>query len=325
MAIIIKLKRGQDYLFEDNVWVTSSQFASGKKEQPSDFNYNESDNIIRFAIPELSNEKEYTFSIVAKNNQTAASNKQENKVAVNQVSGEEDGDSSVTANITTKAAQNTTKDGNIERLAYQFKTSKYNTFSQKIKALNFNPLWLKISSDVVALQNNMNANEYFESAELVGSAYTANQPMIELTATMEDTFAQQFKSLIYDVYPVDGMTLMRANDSENNAGIPPIKGFSVFPSYLQFLGSDKGHRMLTEVFPYTYDLFKYYKSDWYELVSKAANKYINIPAVNRPQTVNQLLQSNFGTIPKTKYKIKARYILPGGKNGTETTIDYEFK
>ncbi|WP_181871956.1 hypothetical protein [Bergeyella zoohelcum] len=321
----IKLKRGQDYLFEDNVWVTSSQFASGKKEQPSDFNYNESDNIIRFAIPELSNEKEYTFSIVAKNNQTAASNKQENKVAVNQVSGEEDGDSSVTANITTKAAQNTTKDGNIERLAYQFKTSKYNTFSQKIKALNFNPLWLKISSDVVALQNNMNANEYFESAELVGSAYTANQPMIELTATMEDTFAQQFKSLIYDVYPVDGMTLMRANDSENNAGIPPIKGFSVFPSYLQFLGSDKGHRMLTEVFPYTYDLFKYYKSDWYELVSKAANKYINIPAVNRPQTVNQLLQSNFGTIPKTKYKIKARYILPGGKNGTETTIDYEFK
>jgi hypothetical protein len=175
------------------------------------------------------------------------------------------------------------------------------------------------------LQNNMNADEYFDITELTGTKYTDNKPLIHLTALMDDTFAAKFKNLFYDGYPIDQLTLNRAEDEEDVAGIPPVKAFSVFTSYLQYLGNDKGNGFLKQTFPYKYDLFRFYKADWYELVSKAASKYVGSPASARPQGINALLQSNYGIIPTIKYKVKAKYMLPGDKQGTEKQINYEFK
>ena len=45
----------------------------------------------------------------------------------------------------------------------------------------------------------------------------------------------------------------------------------------------------------------------------------------RPQVINTLLQSNYGIIPTIKYRVKAKYTLPGDKAGSEKQIDYEFK
>ena len=142
---------------------------------------------------------------------------------------------------------------------------------------------------------------------------------------MDDSFAAMFKGLFYNNYPIDQITLIRAESDEDFAGIPPVRAFPVFTSYLQYLGNDKGNGFLKQTFPYKYDLFSFYKADWYELVSKAASKYVGSPANARPQVINSLLQSNFGIIPTIKYKVKAKYTLPGDKAGSEKQMDYEFK
>ncbi|MGV4528963.1 hypothetical protein [Ornithobacterium rhinotracheale] len=319
----IKLKRGQDYLFDDPVWKTSIEFKNKETILNSDFDYNTSDNMVSFAVPKLSKKQNISFAIIANNSQQTE-NKNEIKKLTKENTLDKEG-TSISTEITTKAAQNISKDGRIERLSYNFRTSRYNTFKEKLAKLNFTPLWKHISSDVVSLQNNMNADEYFDIVELVGTKYTGNKPLIELSALMNDAFANKFKTLIYDSYPLEGLTLNRESNSSDIAGIPPIKGFSIYTSYLHYLESDKGFYLLKETFPYAYNLFEYYKSDWYEIVSKAASKYIEIPSIQRPEGINALLESNYGIIPKTKYGVKASYILPGNQKGTEQIFYYNYK
>lgn len=320
----IKLKRGQDYLFDDPNWMTKTVFAADSQTE-SNFSYDGNDNIVNFNVPNLGKQKDYTLALIAKN-KNGASNSSGNQTEEQTVKTEEnEDDSAVSVTTEVKKAQNLSKDGEIDRLSFVFRTSKYNTMSDKLSALNFNPLWIKLSSDVVTLQNNMNADEYFDVTELTGSKYTDNKPLINLTASMDDSFANKFKGLFYDAYPVDQLTLDRAENEEDFAGIPPVKAFPVFTSYLQYLGSDKGNAFLKQTFPFKYDLFSFYKSDWYELVSKSASKYVGTPANARPQVINNLLQSTYGIIPTVKYKVKAKYILPGDKSGSEKQIDYEFK
>ncbi|WP_336686039.1 hypothetical protein [Chryseobacterium bernardetii] len=320
----IKLKRGQDYLFDDPNWNTVTAFAAESPTE-SNFSYNANDNTVNFNTPNLGKQKDYTFALIAKNKNGNTASTGNDTVEETVKTEENTDDSAVSVTTEVKKAQSLSKDGEIERLAYTFRTSKYNTFENKLSSLNFNPLWIKLSSDVVTLQNNMNADEYFDATEISGSKYTDNKPLIDLTALMDDSFAGKFKGLIYNNYPIDELTLNRAESEDDFAGIPPVKAFPVFTSYLQYLGSDKGNGFLKQTFPFKYDLFSYYKSDWYELISKAASKYVGSPANVRPAVINALLESAYGIIPETRYNVKAKYILPGNKQGTEKQINYEFK
>ncbi|MDQ0067378.1 hypothetical protein [Chryseobacterium lathyri] len=320
----IKLKRGQDYLFDDPNWNTVTAFAAESPTE-SNFSYNANDNTVNFNTPNLGKQKDYTFALIAKNKNGNNASTGNDTVEETVKTEENTDDSAVSVTTEVKKAQSLSKDGEIERLAYTFRTSKYTTFENKLSSLNFNPLWIKLSSDVVTLQNNMNADEYFDATEISGSKYTDNKPLIDLTALMDDSFAGKFKGLIYNNYPIDELTLNRAESEDDFAGIPPVKAFPVFTSYMQYLGSDKGNGFLKQTFPFKYDLFSYYKSDWYELISKAASKYVGSPANTRPQVINALLESTYGIIPETRYNVKAKYTLPGNKQGTEKQINYEFK
>ena len=282
----IKLKRGQDYLFDDPNWKTASRFKTDNDAQESNFNYNDADNIVSFEIPKLEKQKEYTFAILAKskdgsnatgNSNSSGSDKLESNANLSSESADKDAETSVTVDVNTKKAQNISRDGEIDRLSFAFRTSKYSTFENKISSLGFNSLWVPISSDVLFLQNNMNTDEAFDDVELTGNQYTENKPLVEMTALMDDEFANKFKNLIYEKYPVDQLKLTRDGSEDDVVGIPPVKALTIFPSYLQYLDRSPGDSFLTRVFPYQYDLFRYYKADWYELVSKVSSKYVNIP------------------------------------------------
>nr|WP_315033163.1 hypothetical protein [uncultured Chryseobacterium sp.] len=320
----IKLKRGQDYLFDDPNWGTSTIFAADSP-MPSNFSYNPTDNMVNFKVPDLAGQKEYTLALIAKNKSGSKGSSDNDTVENTEKTEESNEGSAVSVTTQIKKAKSLSKNGEINRLSYVFRTSRYNTLSDKIAALHFSPLWIKLSSDVVTLQNNMQADEYFDATEISGSKYTDNKPLISLTAVMDDAFADRFKGLIYNHYPLDELTLTRAENEGDFAGIPPVKAFPVFTSYLQYLGNDKGNEFLKQTFPFRYDLFSYYKSDWYELVSKAASKYVGAPGTTRSTLINALLESTYGTIPETKYKVKASYILPGNKQGSEKQMNYEFK
>lgn len=325
----IKLKRGQDYLFEDPNWKTITRIVDKDgKAVESDFSYNTSDNEVSFKIPNLKNESQYTLGIAAKTANASSSSSTSNSTGESntQSSGSYSNDDNMdtTVSYAQKEAQKVSKDGEIERLAFTFRSSKYNTFKAKINSLSFTNLWMKVSSDVVTLQNNMNASEYFDITELQGSEYSDNKPLIVLTAKMEDSFANKFKQLIYDAYPIDEMILDRDTD-DAEIKIPPTNALPIFTSYISYLGNQKSDPFLKRTFPYQYDLFRYYKLDWYEMATKAASKYIDTPSGRIPSAVRAIMESSFNIIPNGKYKVEAQYILPGNKAGTNTDVNYEFK
>lgn len=319
----IKLKRGQDYLFEDPNWTTKTILkAKEGKDLETDFTYDQGSNEIRFAVPELANRMEYTLGIVAKSANGSSNQTSDNTSTNTNTQGEEEG-SAVETETTTKKAQKLSKDGEIERLAFAFETSKYNTLEEKLNRLKFNHYWEKVSSDVIMLQNaTTNGDEAFDIPELVGTKYTDNKPLINIHALMEDNFANKFNGLLYSKYPIDGLTLDRQDDQ---IGIPPTKALPVFSSYIMYLENNEPNSFLKNYFPYKYDLFRYYKSDWYELVSKAASKYISTPANSRPSGINELINSSYGIVPKGKYTIKVQYLMPGEKNGTQKQLYFENK
>lgn len=322
----IKLKRGQDYLFDDPNWKTSIQFKSEKdKVKEVDFAYDDTENTILFSTPSLQKQEKYHLHIIAKNNTTKPTNTNHNQVHTEEKMDSSDDESGVSSSIVKKEAQELSKDGQIERLTFHFRTSKYNTFERKLEALRFNTVRNHISTGLVFLKNYINTDEYFDETELIGSAYTDHKPLIDVSALMDDPFAEKFKNLFYHHYPLDNITLYRADDDENNVGIPPIKAMPIQSSYLLLVRDQPEHSILKTTFPYQYDLFRYYMKDWYELVSKAANKYINTNADSRPNKINELLSSSFGIIPAGKYKVLFQYIMPGQKKGTEKNVDYQIK
>ncbi|WP_314243205.1 hypothetical protein [Empedobacter tilapiae] len=319
----IKLKRGQDYLFDDPNWTTKTILkAKEGKVLETDFTYDQGANEVRFVVPELANKTAYTLGIIAKSAKASGQSTDTSSTSTTNTQDDQDG-SAITTETTTKKAEQLSKDGEIERLAFAFETSKYNTLEEKLNRLKFNYYWEKVSSDVIMLQNAIsNGDEAFDLQELVGTKYTDNKPLINIHALMEDDFANKFKGLFYNNYPIDGLSLDRQDD---NIGIPPTKALPVFSSYIMYLENNEPNNFLTNYFPYKYDLFRYYKSDWYELVSKAASKYMSTPANNRPKGINELINSSYGIVPKGKYTIKVQYLMPGEKNETMKQLYFENK
>ncbi|MDO5665686.1 MAG: hypothetical protein Q4G63_10580 [Bacteroidia bacterium] len=318
----IRLKRGQSYLFEDGKWKTIAQFRSTDgRVLPTNFSYNVSENEIRFNIPELENTKQYTFSIAAKTEGSATDSGHETVTQKTTYANTEQG---ITMETETKQAQNIAKDGSIERLSFDFRTSKYNTLASKIGTLNFSTQSGRINSSLVFLQNTMNnAGEAFDVVELRGSAYTGNKPLISVTATMDDAFAARFKHLVYDGYPVEGIKLTRESDTNDMFGIPPVKALPLVNSYLIYLDTQSSHPILKSIFPFKYDLFRIYQNDWYETMSKAVD--LQIDRGNVSPKISELAGSNFGVIPDGKYSIYVNYTLPDGKAASEKKVVYDLK
>lgn len=314
---IIKLRRGQSYLFENQSWTTSVIFQTEQNEtiQAQNFRYNSADNTIGFDMPALKNKTNYKLALVsaAKKEGSETVNQQQNLFA--------DNEAGTTMMIDVRKAQTLTGDASAQRLAYKFSTSRYNTLSDKLKAMQFSTAKGFITDGLVYLVNNTTLNEYFDITELKGSTYTNGKPLMQATAIMDDGFANKFKELFYNGYPVDGIILDRDADTKSTIGIPPAKALPAITQYINYLELDKNNPLLLQIFPYRYDLFRYYRADWYDILNKAINKYLNIKG--EPQRITDIKNSSFGIIPAGKYNVLIQYILPDGNSGTTTTVSYD--
>ncbi len=320
----IKLERGQDYLFNNAKWNTLVEFRGKTKTLLTDFKYHTTTNEIEFTLPDLKNSTTYNLGIVSK-----AKKQQTNKDTTQMIVRKQEHSTGkegtqVFTSVATKKAKDLVKEGTIERLVYPFRTSAYNTFINKIKSLHLKSYAHYIRTGLYFIQNGMKSKEYFDIVELTGSGYTQSEPLIKVEALMNDTFANKFKQLIYNNYPVDGITLDRAN-KKNSVGIPPRKALPIISSYLTYLDKQKWNPTLKNTFPFRYDLFRYYSNDWYEMVCKALNKYHHKNFDAMPGEIKRLVTSKFGVIPAGKYKVKISYVLPGNKKSFSTTIDYKIR
>ncbi len=319
----IQLKRGQDYLFEDTTW---ESFVTYTKETETpisniDFKYNTTDNVLVYGLPDISQSSAYHLSISSRLKGNVSRTSSNNTTTKNADIGDTSGDN--TATIETNTAENLSKNGEIERLAYTFGTSKYKTFKKKINSINTkNYNWGAIYSDVIYLTNRVNDHEPFDIVELVGSEYTENKPLVSMEATLDDTyFTEDMNPPLYSKYPLGGRYSFQNRD-ENTLGAPPKYALPISSEYLTNLEYEVNENMLRTTFPFRYNLGLAYKSDWVDMQSQIVNDYVDGHITDDDPVLN-FLDRHYLFMRYGFYKTTLSYKLPGNINGTSTT--YKFK
>ncbi|WP_437822909.1 hypothetical protein [Tenacibaculum mesophilum] len=316
----IQLKRGQDYLFDDAQW-NSYLIYEKEGELPSkyEFNYNTSDNVLVYDLPNVVQSSNYHLSIVSKP-KTKNNVSNDNSTYQNVDLGNDSEDNSV--KVQQNKAENISKDGEIERLAYDFSTSKYKTFRNKInsiKTTNYN--WGKIYSDVIYLSNRIENHEPFDIVELLGTSYTDNVPLVNIEATLQDDyFEKDINPPLYAKYPLGGYRVKRRD--ENELGAPPKYALPLLNTYISNAEYEVNKNMLETTFPFRYNLGYVYKQDWIDIQSQIVNDYSD-GIIDDGNPVLEFLDKNYLFMRYGDYKTELFYTLPSGIKGT--SVIYKFK
>lgn len=312
----VQLKKGQSYLFPENFNYTASFTAkSGNPLNPA-FKYSSSDSRINYSLPDVVNQTDYELvfaaSVAGQGGQTAEMHKTTNTLT------DSDGES-FSVDYMQQAAQKITKDGVLEILKYSFRTSMYNTFGQKLSALQLEPTSRYVNTDARSLLLKANNSyEIFDEVELTGNDYTASSPLVSVEAVMDnDYYTKDIAPLVYNWYPVKGISI--TGRDVNEYGVPPSKAFPLYDGYLGYISGNTFNDFMSKILPFVYELPYYYSKDYYELRTKAVNSFDK--GINM-QPLMPLINSSFLFIRQGNYKTIFRYNLPDGKEGTTKQMDY---
>ena len=313
----VQLQHGQSYLFPSDMKNQVEIKDNTGNIQQVDFTYNESKRRIEYTMPATQNSTGYTFSILSLskggNNQSAT--------AINTTSllnDEEDGNISIDKKQANAAIR--TDVGSV-LLTYDFASSKYSTFKQKIDDIRKTiPAVNKLSSDILMFEYETVGMEPFDLAELTGTSQSENKPLIDVYATLDEYYyKERVYPLVYKDYPILGQFRVKNRD-ENELGIPPAKALPIMTTYLNKLEAGQYTGFVTTRFPYYYNLPQVYKEDFVNLQHQVVNSQLG--ATSNP-AYTRFVVGRFPFISPGAYRIKLDYVMPGGVKGTSAMFEYE--
>ncbi|GHV17950.1 hypothetical protein FACS1894179_02780 [Bacteroidia bacterium] len=312
----VQLKKGQSYLFPDNFTYDANFSEKNGNMAKATFIYSSSDSRINYSLPDVVNQTDYELVFAASTEGQVQ--QAETKKTVNTQITDGEGES-FSVDYMQQAAQKITKDGLLEVLKYPFRTSRYNTFGQKLSVLQLEPTSRYVSTDVRSLLlKSHDSYEIFDEAELTGNGYTAGSPLVSAEAMMDnDYYTKDIAPLVYNWYPQKGIAI--TGRDVNEYGVPPSKAFPLYDGYLGYISGDAFNDFMSKILPFVYELPYYYSKDYYELRTKAVNSFDK--GINM-QPLMPLINSHFLFIRQGDYKTTFRYNLPGGKVGTTKQMDY---
>ncbi|MDR2292027.1 MAG: hypothetical protein LBE11_00955, partial [Prevotellaceae bacterium] len=313
----VQLEFGQSYLFppelENKVCIED---AAGNRQYAA-FVYNEVQKRIDFTMPDIEYQKQYKFSILSFNKGEAPA---------------------ATSTTTSSSLMNDEELGNIDietrtansemrtdigkcLLAYDFASSRYSTFKQKIdNIVKGSAAVIKLDSDVLMFEYETVDMEPFDLSELIGSAQTENKPLVNLEAALDESYyTTKIRPLLYNDYPVQGIISVTNRDADI-FGVPPAKALPVMTTYLNQIENGNFNGLATKRFPYYYNLPQIYKFDFIDLQSQVINTYLgntSNPAYQR------FIQATYPFITSGDYRITLKYVMPGGITGTSSTFSYK--
>jgi hypothetical protein len=314
----IVLKIGQTYLFDLKPGQTQKAFyKTGNKISESAITYDSSQKKVSTDFPVLQNVKKYNLTLKtlepkadANNNLSQSYTKQE--------SGEGT-DIDVKSNTLTETIVG--GDG-VELLQYNFNTSQYNTFQEKMAAKRPKQTLVEIIyADVHALQSYNTSTEPFDEIELIGNAKSLNIPLVKTEAVLDDNYYKnEIYPLIYKGYPLEAD--LKFDRNTDILGIPPVRGVEILTWYQDYIVNNPTSFMLKEYLPYRYNLPFYYKTDFVNLRYKVVNKYLNTVNPAIATKYNYIINGTFPYIKEGNYNLKLNYSLPGGQPGTSSIFTF---
>jgi len=319
----VKLERGQPYLFNPQTdWVQYAKFDTESGSLGGDeVSYNTTEKLVQFDVPTLVNQQSYNFRLLSISSEEATvGNFNENYVAENT---NQEGNSVEVRNreIGTTAQ----KAAETQILTYNFSTSQYNTFKEKVTAKKADKYYLDpIYSNVHALQVDVVVpSERFAKEELVGDDYTNNKPLIARQATLVDSYYHEvINPLIYEGYPLEPRFTVDRDIIE--LGLPPKRGVDVMTWYITYLESNPSYLLLDRRIPYRYNLPYYYKKDFLDIQYKVVNAYLQDPSKYSSQIdrYNYIINGVMPPIRTGDYTVRFQYILPGNITGSSQIFKY---
>lgn len=315
----MKLKRGQAYLFNlPDVWVQKGRFIPTTG-QPVLFDFNYSNALLTYNIPtKLANDQVYTLQFVSTPKEGSGGAVDRNVTTVSR-DVKVDGVSTGTEVASRKA------EGNIvtlqEQVLYKsfLRTSKFNTFNEKIDRMTISPGWTKPDDRGQAIHilgTNISAKEYFDEAELKG--INENKALVSIVANLDDNkyYNNMVYPLVYEDYTSLTIPAARLESRDMSLGIPPIKAMYIrqYPAS-DGLVSDQdfataAQSSTVQSANFNYELIYYMKSDYYDLQSQTARYYTYKGGVLTDRR-RRILETVFPVIIQGNYQVDITYTLPG--------------
>ncbi|WP_271783723.1 hypothetical protein [Aquimarina algiphila] len=320
----LKLKKGQDYLFENSQWETNVKYINvvTNTTKETQLQYNNTSNQLSYNIPKVEKKTDYTIKMVSapKTNVNTSQGFSDNDYSVNNYNSE-----GTAINVRKNKAQAVVReDSEIERLTYDFSSSNYNTFRNKMQSININNNFVgKVYVDAVYLSSTIAAHEEgFDVLELEGTKYSGNKPLIIANSTLEDEyFKKDIAPLLYNNYPIAGKYSF--NRDTNVLGIAPSKAISVRTNYLASLKNNTDTEWRLRSFPYKYMLPKAYRDDYEDIMVRISNDYHD-GVLSGGDNALQFLDNRFGFMREGKYKTRLSYVLPGGIRKSYAMFEFEY-
>ncbi|WP_010182792.1 hypothetical protein [Aquimarina agarilytica] len=313
----IKLKRGQDYLFDSAQWESKVTLTDeNDKNTITEMNYNLSDNQVNYAMTNLANKTGYTMTINSypKNASTHSTTKTKKKETATNL------DNDNTFVVTQNQANEVSNTGEIERLTYNFGTSEYATFVSKMRSIKTTNHLFDQRFEAIFLSAKINPNEGYELMELVGDTYSDNKPLVVAEATLKDDyFTKDIDPILYQKHPLTSKyTISR---DPKIYGFKPSKALILSTSYLTSLEHDVDINWRKTRFPFRYDLALIYKEDYVSIRDRVLNDFTNglIPST---QTALDIIDADFLQMRNGKYDVKLNYVLPGNKKNSSFIFNY---
>ncbi|MGN7824691.1 hypothetical protein ACTJJB_31500 [Chitinophaga sp. 22536] len=323
----IKLKRGQPYLFAEvdnsgKKWKVDAAMATAQGQSTAvPVSYTENTAEIGFDIPaNLSRETIYSFNINrASLDGEAAAN---NVVTKNTTTISEEGDTTTFSQKMLKgnASSAVTK----EVISYNFRTSRYGTFAEKMNAMtDARDLFDVATNYISVIGQRFDAEETFDKFELEGDGAFSTKPLVTLRAGTNNGWLQnQLMPLLYNNYPFHP-SINITRDLNVTGGIPPLEAVRLYNNDIAGYKLEDGN--INDGYAPSKAgrcRFMYYVSfvandDYHELLNKANRYYISggqpTPAISR------LMTSLFPDLQGNQfYPVELQYRLPGKNNITST-------
>ena len=317
----VKLKMGQPYLFSPQTdWTQVINFENnGTIDTITQVSYNTSEKTVNFNLPILNNQQTYNLQIISTPPESNDSN--ENQITYSSQDTGQDGNTVEIKNVQAQSIIN--DNANItELLTYNFSTSNYNTFADKINdKTQVQVIFEPVNYGVHALQSDVQNSERFSLLELNGGNFTNYKALVKTEGVLDDNyFTNTVYPMIYDGYPLQPN--FTVNRDINILGLPPKKGLDIVTWYSSYLENNPSDVLLNVRIPYRYYLAYYYKSDFYDIQNNIAVAYQLNPSAYQENSYLQILNGQLPDIQAGNYKTIFKYILPGNIEGTSSIFTY---
>src|SRR6185312_8987623 len=116
-----------------------------------------------------------------------------------------------------------------EVIAYNLRSSRYNTFAEKMSAVTApEDLWDIATGYITVIGQRFNAEETFDKFEIEGDASFTTLPLVTLKAGLNNAWLRDdINPMLYNNYPLaSGVTLERKNGQK--WGLPPLDAVMLY-------------------------------------------------------------------------------------------------